>query len=167
MYDKTVVHISWTKSACKSRKLKSTSFSCVYKRTKQITCETILETCWIFIFTQEKDVVRFSMEKCLILHKGMWQWVTVRKKAADLRAWPRRPVLVSCNPKSLCFTLILWPVYMTHSLSFKKDINRNSKVLILSLETEFYQSFKKNKNKQKQKQKTLFFPILAFSVPKI
>ena len=36
----------------------------------------------------------------------------------------RRPVLVSCNPKSHCFTLILRPVYMTHSLKENKSCGK-------------------------------------------
>ena len=108
----------------------------------------------------------------------MWQWVTVRKKAEDLWAWPRRPVLLSCNPKSLCFTLILRPVYMTHSLSFKRDINRadNKTITVINMlnikeklkSTDFLSGdwvlpiileIKiKNKKQTKRKQKTLFFP---------
>ena len=168
MDDKTVDHISWTKSACKSRKLKSTSFS---------TWDNIRDLLNFHIHTRER-CGRFSMEKALILHKRMWQWVTVRKKAEDLWAWPRRPVLLSCNPKSLCFTLILWPVYMTHFLSFKRDINRaENKTITVTNMLNIKEKLKstdflsgdwvlpiileikiKNKKQTKRKQETLFLP---------
>ena len=67
---------------------------------------------------------------------------------------------------------------MTHSLSFKRDINRadnktitvinmlNIKEKLKSTDSLWRLSFN-NHLKKKKKKKTFFFPILAFSVPKI